>query len=330
MVVSFNRACVPYYRTCMVMVVEKARQIRGNSVRDHTELEISIEMAKKRPVCGFECEFVEPPPKFFRTECPICLHVLREPCQVSCCGKCFCYECLDRVRDSDDPACPCCKDVDFYDFADKRLQQTLYGFKVYCTHKSEGCEWTGELRDLDAHLNLDPPSAGKSLEGCLFTLIDCPLAYAGCEVRLTRQGIKEHLEKETVLHALMQSTLLVGLRDENSSLRTNLERTKDDLKELKSEQQCVSLSSIEFTLEKFNSYPGTLVEWFSRPFHTHPCGYKMCLTAAAHDGYHIVDSDEEEGESAVCTQGYGFSTISLQARAAPRPRLIMMSPGVVN
>ena len=106
MVVSFNRACVPRYRTCMVMVVEKARQIRGKSVRDHTELEISTEMAKKRPVCGFECEFVEPPPKFFRTECPICLHVLREPCQVSCCGKCFCYECLDRVRDSDDPACP--------------------------------------------------------------------------------------------------------------------------------------------------------------------------------------------------------------------------------
>ena len=95
----------------------------------------------------------------------------------------------------------------------------------------------------------------------------------------------------------MQSTLLVGLRDENSSLRTNLERTKDDLKELKSEQQCVSLLSIEFTLEKFNSYPGTPVEWFSRPFHTHPCGYKMCLTASAHDAYHIVDSDEEEGES---------------------------------
>lgn len=247
-----------------------------------------------RPVCGFECEFVEPPPKFFCAECPICLHVLREPCQVSCCGKSFCYECIDKVRESDDPMCPCCKDLDFDDFMDKRLQQTLYEFKVYCTHKSKGCEWTGELRDLDGHLNL-VPSAGKSLEGCPFALINCPLAYAGCKVRLTRQEIKEHLEKETILHTLMQSTLLTGLQDENSSLKANLERTKDELKELKTEQQCISLSSLEFILEKFNSYPGTLMEWFSPPFQTHPCGYKMCLSAWAYNAYH--DSDDE-GENA--------------------------------
>ena len=249
----------------------------------------------KRPVCGFECEFVEPPPKFFRAECPICLHVLREPCQVSCCGKSFCYECIEKVRESDDPMCPCCKDLDFEDFVDKRLQQTLYEFKVYCTHKNKGCEWKGELRDLDSHLNL-APSAGKTLEGCPFALIDCPLAYAGCNVRLTRQETKEHLEKEIISHALMQSTLLMGLRDENSNLKANVERTKDNLKELKAEQQCVSLLSLEFTLEKFNSYPGTCMDWFSPPFYTHPHGYKMCLSAWAYNAFDDDNDNDNEGE----------------------------------
>ena len=253
----------------------------------------------KRPVYGFECEFVEPPPKFFRAECPICLHVLREPCQVSCCGKSFCYECIEKVRDSDEPMCPCCKDVDFDDFVDKRLQQTLYEFKVYCSHKSEGCKWTGELRELDNHLNLDPPSAGKSLEGCSFAIIDCPLAYADCKVRLTRQEIKKHLENETISHALMQSTLLLDLQDENSNLKANLERTKNNLEELKTEQQYISLSSIEFTMEKFNTYPGSFLNWHSPPFYTHPCGYKMCLSAWAYDAYHVDSEDELEEENSL-------------------------------
>jgi TNF receptor-associated factor 4 len=224
--------------------------------------------------------------------------VLRDPYQLNCCGKSFCYECIDRVRESDDPSCPCCtcKDVDFYSFADKRLQQTLYEFKVYCTYKSNGCEWTGELRELDGHLNLDPPSAGKFLEGCPFATIDCPLAYAGCKVRLTRQEVKEHLEKEIISHALMQSTLLLGLQTENSCLRANLELTKEDMKELKIEQQCVSLSSVEFTIENFKNYSGTCVQWYSPPFHTHLFGYKMCLSVWAYNHMNH-DSEEEEGEN---------------------------------
>ena len=279
----------------MVTVVNKVRSKFAKKKQKNVGnscLNVKTEMAK-RPVCGFECEFVEPPPKFFRAECPICLHVLREPCQVSCCGKSFCYECIEKVRESDDPMCPCCKDLDFDDFVDKRLQQTLYEFKVYCTHKSKGCEWKGELRDLDNHLNL-APNAGKSLDGCPFALIDCPLAYAGCKVRLTRQETKEHLEKEIISHTLMQSTLLMSLQDENLNLKANVEHTKDNLKELKAEQQYISLSSLEFTLEKFNNYPGTLMDWFSPPFYTHPCGYKMCLSAWAYSAND--DNEYDEGE----------------------------------
>ena len=36
---------------------------------------------------------------------------------------------------------------------DKRLQRTLNGMKVYCSHKELGCEWVGDLGKLAQHLN---------------------------------------------------------------------------------------------------------------------------------------------------------------------------------
>ena len=120
---------------------------------------------------GFECEFVEAPADYLQSECPICFHILREPYQVTCCGKSFCRQCIERVKDSNKP-CPCCNEVDFNDFPNKGLQQPLYGFKVYCVNKEEGCGWRGELGNLDHHLNLNPQDH-KEFEGCEFAEIEC-------------------------------------------------------------------------------------------------------------------------------------------------------------
>ena len=51
-------------------------------------------MATPRNQIGFECEFVEDPPQWLQTECPICLQILPEPYQVTCCGKSFCRQCM--------------------------------------------------------------------------------------------------------------------------------------------------------------------------------------------------------------------------------------------
>ena len=61
---------------------------------------------------GFECGFLEDPPKWLQTECPICLHILRDPYQVTCCGKSFCRLCIDRVKGDLKP-CPCCNTENF-------------------------------------------------------------------------------------------------------------------------------------------------------------------------------------------------------------------------
>ena len=47
---------------------------------------------------GYDCEFVERPPKAVQCECPVCLLVLREPHQVTCCGYSFCATCVKRVQ----------------------------------------------------------------------------------------------------------------------------------------------------------------------------------------------------------------------------------------
>ena len=85
---------------------------------------------------GFECEFAEKVSKGIQAECPICLLVLREPYQATCCGKSFCKRCIKAANQT----CPTCNDQEFTLFPNKGLQQSLYDFQVYCIHKSRGCE----------------------------------------------------------------------------------------------------------------------------------------------------------------------------------------------
>ena len=101
---------------------------------------------------GFETEFVEKPPKVIQSECSVCLQVLRKPYQVTCCGYSFCRVCIESIKDGNN-CCPCCKIEKFDFYPNKGLQRFLYEFEVYCTNKSQGCQWIGELGQLESHLN---------------------------------------------------------------------------------------------------------------------------------------------------------------------------------
>lgn len=134
---------------------------------------------------GFECEFVERP-KELQPECPICLLILREPYQATCCGYTYCKSCIERVSSKRKP-CPTCNNTNFSIFADKGLHKSLYGFKVWCSNKKQGCNWSGELRDLTSHLNVDPPHANRS-NGCDYTQVDC----TACKDTLLRRDLEAH------------------------------------------------------------------------------------------------------------------------------------------
>ena len=66
---------------------------------------------------GYDHQFVESPPDDLL--CLICLSVVREPQQISCCGKVLCKVCLDELRKEHSNLCPQCR-VDIVSFTDKR------------------------------------------------------------------------------------------------------------------------------------------------------------------------------------------------------------------
>ena len=245
-------------------------------------------------MAGIEAEFVEKPPKVLQSECPICLLVLREPYQANCCGKSFCKECIDRVKTNNQP-CPTCNEIEKFNvFHNLGLEQPLYDFEVYCSHKSKGCEWRGELRELDKHLNSEPPT-DKSLEGCPFTVIKCPLNHTGCEVKLSRREMKEHMNNDWLGHVLKQTALvqtlsaqLQGVTDhlqlvqgEKQYLEQRVTELEGKLEKLEGAQHVASntgqpIGPVEFTMANFEQHKNDK-EWYSPPFYTHPHGYKMCL-----------------------------------------------------
>ena len=145
---------------------------------------------RSSPDGGFDCEFINQPPR--RSQCPICLMVVRDPQQTPCCGKAFCKACISKIREKNQP-CPTCKAEDFHYFPDKGLQQELYSSKVYCTNRSHGCDWKGELRELDLHLN-SQPKHGETMEGCKFLLLKCCYCHSDC----LRGELMEHQNKECV------------------------------------------------------------------------------------------------------------------------------------
>lgn len=142
--------------------------------------------SKRQPLeGGFEVEFVDPP-KELQSECPICLQVLSEPYQATCCGNSFCKSCIERQKNNNG-LCPTCNQDDYNIFPDKRLQRSLYEFRVRCSHSGEGCTWEGELGELSRHLN-SKPSPDSRLTGCEFEKIKCKT----CEDLLYRKDLQTH------------------------------------------------------------------------------------------------------------------------------------------
>ena len=339
-------------------------------------------MAVSKNQVGFECEFVEAPIEYLQSECPICLHILREPYQVTCCGKSFCRQCIERVKDDNKP-CPCCNKDSFNDFPNKGLQQPLYGFKVYCTKKEKGCEWKGELGKLDEHLNMNSQDE-KEFEGCELaeimcrycsdvivrskllhhknkfcdkrpfsceycneyestyddvihnhwpicshhpvqcpngcgafpqrqnldshmqkecplTVVECEFHCAGCEVKLPRRNMPDHLKDSIVTHlsqlAMSHRRQQEVYQEEIKALeRRHHEETKivkaltEEIDELKMQTERLRwemhapIVPTDFMVEN----PHASINWYSTPFYSHSQGYKLCLRLYDFCGYYII------------------------------------------
>ena len=134
---------------------------------------------------GYDYEFVSPAPKSL--ECPVCLLTLRDPHVISCCGNEFCQVCIERVQRNGKP-CPLCNEPKFTTFLHKKLVREVNALVVRCPQKELGCEWKGELGQLQSRL-IPVPGVTVLSKGCDFVMVECTYQ---CGAQLRRQLLQEH------------------------------------------------------------------------------------------------------------------------------------------
>ena len=118
----------------------------------------------------------------------VCCNIFEEPQLLSCCGRNICKKCIEshirRVSSLRDqkPSCPYCREEEFQLIKNSALEMSINQLKVRCPYESNGCGWTGALKDGKLHL-----------KECNFFLIDCP-NRCGCE-KFSRSKLSDHLSK---------------------------------------------------------------------------------------------------------------------------------------
>eukprot|EP00672_Neobodo_designis_P018450 CAMPEP_0174836338 /NCGR_PEP_ID=MMETSP1114-20130205/5999_1 /TAXON_ID=312471 /ORGANISM="Neobodo designis, Strain CCAP 1951/1" /LENGTH=243 /DNA_ID=CAMNT_0016070325 /DNA_START=45 /DNA_END=773 /DNA_ORIENTATION=- len=99
------------------------------------------------------------------------------------CGHLYCHDCILRAL-AKKKECPYCRDP----LTDKgirksvRAQREIMALTVNCGNKAHGCEWKGELAELDRHM-----------ERCQHAKIKCPFSTHGCDEVCHRNAVREHM-----------------------------------------------------------------------------------------------------------------------------------------
>ena len=134
---------------------------------------------------GYDYTFVDTPPD--RLVCKICHLPSRDPHLTDCCGTIFCKSCLERARQATtvSTACAHCRAEKFDSMINKQADREIKSLHIYCTNKEKGCEWQGELNDINNHL-------GNS-DGCQFEEVKCSNE---CGKMIERRYLTSHVETE--------------------------------------------------------------------------------------------------------------------------------------
>ena len=142
------------------------------------------------PTEGYDCEFISEFPNEYK--CPICEKVLRDPHRVSCCDEEYCKVCIEpRLKNLH--SCPACdynnENGDISISQSRRTKRIIGQLRCHCSNQRKGCEWEGELQEMDNHLNENPTNENQ-LKGCNFTRVHCRY----CQEMLPRNETGEHQE----------------------------------------------------------------------------------------------------------------------------------------
>ena len=135
---------------------------------------------------GYDYDFIDKIPD--NLLCQRCKRVARDPNVTSCCGEYFCKECISPFHRDNQP-CPGCGEADFSMIFNRREQRYILSLKLYCPMKNRGCEWMGQLEQLEGHIEVQSGD-------CLYVDIECP---SHCDQRVQKRNVQNHLKKECPL-----------------------------------------------------------------------------------------------------------------------------------
>ena len=110
-------------------------------------------------------DYVEKPPE--ESFCPVTSDLLREAYLTACCRNHLSSTAVTALHGQPCPFCrePCLKNPVRNNLFESKVRK----LKVYCQNKNQGCEWVGELGDLDQHFSQNSVHAE-----CQFAKVACP------------------------------------------------------------------------------------------------------------------------------------------------------------
>ena len=153
----------------------------ATSFKKYMKLPIEVDFlaqvsATPRKPVDFKCEFVDQVPEHYF--CKVCKSVAKDPTIATCCTEVFCKACIGYRR-----CCPNCHEYDGIFLPHKKYRSKIPALKVYCSLKDRGCEWTGQLQYLDAHLDL-------TTGDCVYVDVYCP---SKCYQKIQKHNLNTHL-----------------------------------------------------------------------------------------------------------------------------------------
>ena len=130
----------------------------------------------------------------------------------------------------------------FTTLLDKELNRTVLDLPVRCSHSDRGCQWSGELRQLERHVSEDVDGS------CLFVEISCG---HGCGARFLRRDVKNH-EEETCPKCPVEVQLRKMQVRMESLLNEMKERYEAEMRDLRTmvTEQAERISSLRRDVEK--------------------------------------------------------------------------------
>ena len=176
-------------------------------------------------------------------ECPICHLAFRDPVQTRDCGHRFCESCIEPILRKAPSCCPVDRRPLTREkiYPDRACKRTIMSLMVSCYNFGNDCEWTGELTNLQHHLDQCSLTAVTCVNSCGRTDIarnqmnqhidaegDCPLAIVtckygdmGCKHKARRVDMATHLSENIEQHLDFVHTRIRELKVRQENICTN-------------------------------------------------------------------------------------------------------------